>query len=272
MPRGITKYSYEEQDLFGLFWSRVSKLENGCWIPKYNNCGWFSWTVDGKVFSKRMSQFAWEILGNGSIEGYQLNKTCSTKNCLNPDHQRKIPRRRAGESTEELFLRKLDRNGEDGCWEYIGRRDNGYGSFYAGVDVGYVGAHRYSWEIHNGKIPEGLWVLHHCDNPPCCNPKHLFLGDHQANVDDRERKGRNKLPEFMQERKDRYSKMYSGGGNPFYGRKHTNESRKRMSKSHIGKDKGRTSPMKGKRHSEKAIEKMKEAQKRRRVFEMEGVK
>lgn len=71
------------------------------------------------------------------------------------------------------------------CWEWTGRVDrDGYGEFYP------VQAHRFSWQLHNGSIPDGMCVLHRCDNPPCTNPDHLFLGTVTDNNNDRIAKGR----------------------------------------------------------------------------------
>lgn len=74
----------------------------------------------------------------------------------------------------------------DGCWGWVGYTDKrGYAQFHK--DGAKTRAHRVSWEIHNGPIPPGLCVCHHCDNPTCTKPDHLFLGT----TADKLAKGRN---------------------------------------------------------------------------------
>lgn len=74
-----------------------------------------------------------------------------------------------------------------------GRSSSGYGGFW--VNGKTIGAHQYSYELHFGKVPDGVCVLHNCpggnDNPLCVNPDHLFLGTHGDNTSDMMRKGRN---------------------------------------------------------------------------------
>ncbi len=81
------------------------------------------------------------------------------------------------------------------CWVWSGHlNSNGYGVIHVSLHKPRaVLAHRYSWEIHNGPIPDGLFVLHDCptgDNPSCVNPAHLWVGTQADNVKDRDDKGR----------------------------------------------------------------------------------
>lgn len=84
---------------------------------------------------------------------------------------------------KERFERFVVRGPE--CWGWTGGTNNhGY------ARMSKIYAHRISYELTFGTIPEGLHVLHRCDNPPCTNPSHLMLGTHQDNMDDMKRKGR----------------------------------------------------------------------------------
>lgn len=95
--------------------------------------------------------------------------------------------------TEQDFWEKVNKNCPRGCWLWTASTSSdGYGKLQ--VDKKTTYAHRFSWELHNGPIPNGLLVLHECDVPACVNPKHLFLGDNQVNADDKTHKGRNNSP------------------------------------------------------------------------------
>lgn len=97
----------------------------------------------------------------------------------------------------DRFWSKVDKRGPDECWEWVGARSNGYGFLAAGplYHAGgmWVKAHRLSWEIHNGRLlASGESVLHRCDNPPCVNPAHLYVGGHAENATDRAERRRGK--------------------------------------------------------------------------------
>ncbi len=79
----------------------------------------------------------------------------------------------------------------DSCWEWTASRVGKmrYGYFSTG-SRSYAKAHRWSYEYFFGLIPDGLLVCHHCDNPPCVRPDHLFLGTNSDNMVDASNKGR----------------------------------------------------------------------------------
>lgn len=106
--------------------------------------------------------------------------------------ERKLSVASLKKSLDERFWEKVVKT-EGGCWNWTAStRHKGYGAFvYEKNGVVVQGrAHRYSWELHCGDIPDGMFVLHRCDNPACVNPEHLFLGTNQDNVNDMMRKGR----------------------------------------------------------------------------------
>jgi len=82
---------------------------------------------------------------------------------------------------------------ENGCWEWTGAHiPAGYGFIGSCYKMYYT--HRLAYELWNGPIGEKMYVCHKCDNPPCCNPEHLFLGTSQDNTLDMLRKGRCQAP------------------------------------------------------------------------------
>lgn len=102
---------------------------------------------------------------------------------------------------EERFWSKVTRGvSPDDCWLWTGTLSKGYGRLSKGrVSEGYLTASRVSWEISEGRpVPDGLFVLHSCDNPRCVNPKHLRIGDQIDNMLDmklRKRKRTKLTPE-----------------------------------------------------------------------------
>lgn len=95
----------------------------------------------------------------------------------------------APKHADRMFWPKVDRSGgPEACWPYHRLDTLGYGRFAKHGPYAY--AHRTVWQICKGPIPKDRDVLHRCDNRRCCNPRHLFLGTHQDNMLDMQRKER----------------------------------------------------------------------------------
>lgn len=94
------------------------------------------------------------------------------------------------EQAKAAFDSKI-RKSENGCWIWIGACNNkGYGVLT--FQAHRAQAHRLSWTLNVGEIPQNTCVLHRCDNPPCVNPEHLFLGTFSDNMKDCYSKGRHR--------------------------------------------------------------------------------
>lgn len=138
-------------------------------------------------------------------------RTCSNLGCNEPvdsrgrckrhyeqwrlsDEGRKVVRHPDQRPALVRFWSNVDQSGD--CWTWTGTVDeDGYGKFNTRAGgIRYWNTHRFSFWLATGIHPGRLWVLHHCDNPPCVRPDHLFLGDAAANNADMTAKGRERYP------------------------------------------------------------------------------
>lgn len=129
-----------------------------------------------------------------------MNKNCKVENCTRQAqaqdmclvHYKRV--KRHGDpsygTAKYRFLHNIEKT--DYCWIWKGKarcgKNRGYGQF--SVNNKSVEVHRFSYQFFNGEIPAQMHVLHHCDNPICVNPKHLFLGTNLDNIRDKISKGR----------------------------------------------------------------------------------
>ena len=124
------------------------------------------------VTKQEAQRIFWEAVLSKLPEALNLVGDCPVKKAL--------PKRLAS---------KIGSLTAEGCLPWLAGKGNyGYGTIWHGGK--YQPAHRVVYELTVGPIPEGLLLLHRCDNPPCVNPSHLFPGTHQDNADDKMRKGR----------------------------------------------------------------------------------
>lgn len=116
------------------------------------------------------------------------------------DLQKKRTQRRPGakprtaEQFEKAFWGYVDKSGgPSACWPWTaGRGRRGYGKAWRRGRT--LGAHKIAFELTVGPVADGMYVCHHCDNPPCCNPTHLYVGTPKQNTADSVLKGRRNTP------------------------------------------------------------------------------
>jgi hypothetical protein len=102
---------------------------------------------------------------------------------------------------EERFWSQVDIGKNGACWLWKGRKHQGYGRIYFKGKQRYV--HRIAWELANGiPVPDGLFVLHSCDEPSCVNPSHLRLGNQAQNMKEMKERGRSTFGERNAAAKD----------------------------------------------------------------------
>jgi hypothetical protein len=118
--------------------------------------------------------------------GKYCSPSCSGK------HSIEIRRKKLEGSPSERFFNNIIKSDDDkGCWIWVGLASKqGYGRMT--IKKKQKLAHRYSWEFHFGEIPEKMFICHKCDNPPCVNPAHLFVGNRSDNAKDMVSKNRNR--------------------------------------------------------------------------------
>lgn len=176
------------------FWSHVEKTP-GCWLwTKYRDaCGYGRFAIKPRgVIGAHI--VAWEFSTGQSVpRGMRVVQACGQKSCVRPDHMEmrtlsKAYVRGKRKTIEEQFWGRVSKT--DGCWLWTGRLGRtGYGRFKPSPE-GLVLVHRFSWQMHNGPVPDDLRVLHRCDVRNCVRPDHLFLGTQADNVHDMHAKGR----------------------------------------------------------------------------------
>lgn len=199
----MKKLSLEERWL-----NKVEELldDNSCWLWKgsVSSQGYGQMCINKKQVLTH--QIGWKLAGNDSPpKGSALRNQCGNVLCVNPQHWKVLPlhmnlgtvritvRSRTKEQRIEEFANKINENGslilDTPCWEWMGTKNlNRYGNFSSRYFSSL--AHRASWEIFIGPIPDGLVICHKCDNPSCVNPEHLFLGTQHDNMQDMAQKGR----------------------------------------------------------------------------------
>lgn len=159
---------------------KISFKEDGsdCWIPEVSTR---SLRYEGVVYSLSYLSYILSDETEPYRKRQEIVRICGNNDCFNPNH---------------LLFNEIDRfwsyvdKTPDGCWMWEHSIDGGGYGIFVSYKYGREKSHRISYMESKGEIPSGLMVLHECDNPGCCNPDHLFLGNNQDNMADKVYKNR----------------------------------------------------------------------------------
>jgi hypothetical protein len=197
---------------FEQWMNRVVEDSDGCWYYAPPSTCWNYIEYKGKKSYIIEAIFDYY----GKVYDGVATRNCNHNRCVNPSHMM---------NKVEGFWFHVDIRKEDECWEWKSLKGTSrYGLTKRNGKN--IRSHRLAYELfYDTKIPEDMEACHKCDNPPCCNPTHLFLGTHQDNVNDREQKGRNKLPHSVGEEHGSHKltkedvleirKLYSSGNHSY---------------------------------------------------------
>lgn len=216
----IMRKKATKPDLIDIIWLDtlipVSQENDSCWLwaGNTNTGGYGQVSYNGKYIlcHRATYEYAYGVIP----DGYIIRHACNEKLCVRPEHliigtysdnQRdriletnNIPNllRSSKFRANKKYFTELEMRfwskvsipeNKEYCWVWIANKDDkGYGKFHHNETM--MKAHRVSWILHYGDIPDGMCVCHTCDNRDCVNPNHLWLGTHQDNMKDRTQKKR----------------------------------------------------------------------------------
>ena len=195
LPRGVLVVMETTGERF---WARVN-TSRSCWlwtgpVSRHGN-GQFQF--HGR---NRTPQYAAHELAIGPVPSDMfVRQSCGDRLCCKPSHLFYGPNAHTSYKLPDVYAKKfwlradtsLGLGPHGDCWEFTGAiGGRGYGASYNGIKQ--ISAHRYSYELSTGSIPDGLFIMHSCDNRKCVNPAHLSAGTPKDNMHDMQAKGRKK--------------------------------------------------------------------------------